>query len=486
MKKWQWKLITVLLGFIMAMSFSTSTFVYAETPEELQKKKEQQEKKDQQEKLKKQQEQQKQQEQLKKQQEQQKQQEQLKKQQEQQKKQDQLKKQQEQQKPPQRPVGPPPGQTGAVSKPSQPGTPGKHDEGQQGQPEKGKTPGKPGAVSNPPQSSQPGTPRKHDEGKQGQPGKVQTPGQPGTVSTPPQPGTPGRHDEVKQGQPGKGPTLGKPGEKGPQQPGVKQGQGSGQTTANGGRHPATINIKQPPKERQRVLAERRREITPQHNVRAAAHFRDERARFKPAKRATVRYSPEIERRVFERHDFHPETYYARRAVFYETYQFHTPVWAFSLQPRYGLWDTPALAFILVHASDEQYSSWYYHHRFDPDVVVWHQEMNRLAAANAELADQLATMDARANELESRGVIVDNSYVPPEMADVALASEIAAPEPIQGDEASLPPPQPQQYRQTESQRYSSDDEVQRKIDQMQEEIDALKQQQQNQQPETSYP
>jgi hypothetical protein len=42
MKQGQWKRITILIAFMMAISFSMSFFVYAETPEEQRKKKDQQ------------------------------------------------------------------------------------------------------------------------------------------------------------------------------------------------------------------------------------------------------------------------------------------------------------------------------------------------------------------------------------------------------------------------------------------------------------
>ena len=204
----------------------------------------------------------------------------------------------------------------------------------------------------------------------------------------------------------------------------------------------------------------------------------------------VRQSPEIQRRVFARYHFHPETYHARRAIFYETYQYHTPVWAFSLQPRFGLWDTPALVFIVAHAADEQYALWYYSHRLDPDVIAWRQEINGLAAANAELAEQLAVMDAKTRELQARSVQVDNSYVPPEMEDIALAAEVAVPTQDQNNQAP-PPVQLQQYQQDQqpAPRQSNNDAVQQKLDLLQEEIDRLKQQQQYQEPQgraESYP
>jgi hypothetical protein len=418
MKQGQWKLSTILIMFMMAISFSTSNLVHAQTPEEQRKKKEQQQHEQQQEQLKKQQEQQKQQMQEQQKQQQQKQQQRL--------QQEQLKKQREQQK---RPTGP---STGGPT----PGT-----RAQTGQPQGQGQPSQPET-----QTGQPGTPGGQKPGQHlqrptDQHGTGATQGQPGAKAG--QPGTSGRqqpdqHLQRPTDQHGAGPTQGQPGAKAAQ-----PRQGPNQTNLSV-RQRTTVNIKQPPQERQQVLTERNKEIRPEHNARAAVHFQSERARFRPVSRLVVRPSPEIHRRVFEKHHFHPETYHARRAAFYEAYRFHTPVWAFSLQPRFGLWDTPALAFILAHAADEQYALWYHSHHLDPDVIAWRQEMNRLAAANAELADQLAVMDAMTQELQARGVQADDSYVPPEMEDIALAAEVAVP--TQGQNRQAPPVQPQQYQQ----------------------------------------
>jgi hypothetical protein len=503
MKQGQWKVITILIAFMMAISFSTSIFVYAETPEEQKKKKEQQQQEQQKQQQQQQQQQKLQQEQLKKQQEQQKQQQQQKLQQEQ------LKKQQEQQRQQQRPTGPTPGgpgpgtqpQTGqppvqkqpspSGMKPGQTGVSGGPVSGTQpqtGQPPVQKQPSPSGMK--PGQTGVSGGPVSGTQPQAGQPSVQKQPSQP--RMQPNQPGVhggqqPSRHLQRPTGQPGTGPKQGQPAAKT-----GTPGQGPNQTNMNV-RQRTTINIKQPPQERQRVLTERHKEIRPEHNARAAVHFQSERVRFKPVSRVVVRHSPEIQRRVFEKHHFHPETYHARRAVFYETYRFHTPVWAFSLQPRFGLWDTPALAFIVAHAADEQYALWYYSHRFDPDVIAWRQEMNGLAAANAELAEQLAVMDAKTRELQARGVQVDNSYVPTEMEDIALAAEVAVPTQDQNNQAP-PPVQPQQYQQDQqpqqpAPRQSNNDAVQQKLDLLQEEIDRLRQQQQYQEPQgpaESYP
>jgi hypothetical protein len=428
----QWKLRIILIMFMMAISLSMPNPACTQTPEEQRKKREQQqEQQKQQQEHKLQQEQQRRQQQE--QQHQRLQQERLRKQQEQQKQQqqkpqpDQLKNQQEQQR---RSTGP------------ATGGPAHGTQAQTGQPPAQKQPSQPAT-----QTGRSGTPGGQQSGQNLQRPADQhkagsTQGQPVTKAG--QPGTSGGQQSGQNlqrpaGQPGAGPTRSQPDAKAAQPK-----QEPHQPTMSA-RQRTTVTIKQPPQERQHVLTERYKEIRPEHNARAAVRFQSERARFKPVSRVVVHHSPEIHRRVFENHHFHPETYHARRAAFYEAYRFRTPVWAFGLQPRYGLWDTPALAFILTHAADEQYALWYHSHHLDPDVIAWRQEMNRLAAANAELTYQLAVMDAKAQELQARGVQADYSYVPPEMEDIALAVEVAVPTQGQNHQ-EWPPAQPQQYQQ----------------------------------------
>jgi len=119
----------------------------------------------------------------------------------------------------------------------------------------------------------------------------------------------------------------------------------------------------------------------------------------------------------------PRTYYHRRAVFYETFGYAPPVYIYSLRPSYGLWCATFLAFMLDRiaiAQQPEYSLMYYDHMNEPEFRQWRQEMNGLAADNAELRAKLAVMDQRVARLE--GTQRNPAFVPEEAGDVALSPE----------------------------------------------------------------
>jgi hypothetical protein len=120
----------------------------------------------------------------------------------------------------------------------------------------------------------------------------------------------------------------------------------------------------------------------------------------------------------------PATYYHRRVVFYETYGFVPPVYIYRLRPSYGLWCATFLAFMLDRialAHEYEYSLMYYHHMREPEFVEWRQEMDGLAAENAELREKLAALDQRVAALE--GTPRDPAYIPGDAGDVALSPEV---------------------------------------------------------------
>ena len=121
----------------------------------------------------------------------------------------------------------------------------------------------------------------------------------------------------------------------------------------------------------------------------------------------------------------PTTYYYRRDVFYETYDWAAPGWVYGMYPTYGIWDATFLAFVLNHAAEEQYYLMLYNHWYDPAIQQWVQDSNRLAADNAELHAQIDNLNARVSRLEKAGTKRDTSYVPPDAQDVALSPEAIA-------------------------------------------------------------
>ena len=119
----------------------------------------------------------------------------------------------------------------------------------------------------------------------------------------------------------------------------------------------------------------------------------------------------------------PATYYHRRAVFYETFGYVPPIYIYSLRPSYGLWCSTFLAFMLDRIAiglQPEYSLMYYDHMNEPEFREWRQEMDGLAADNAELRAKLAVMDQRIALLE--GTQRNPAYIPDEAGDVALSPE----------------------------------------------------------------
>jgi hypothetical protein len=120
----------------------------------------------------------------------------------------------------------------------------------------------------------------------------------------------------------------------------------------------------------------------------------------------------------------PRSYYHRRAVFYDAYGFVPPIYIYSLRPSYGLWCATFLAFMLDRiaiAQQYEYSLMYYDHMREPEFIQWRQEMNGLAAENAELREKLAALDQRVSQLE--GTPRNAAYVPEEAGDVALSPQV---------------------------------------------------------------
>jgi hypothetical protein len=120
-------------------------------------------------------------------------------------------------------------------------------------------------------------------------------------------------------------------------------------------------------------------------------------------------------------------YYARRTVFYDSYRWSPPVYAYYSYPRFGIWDAMMLWFMLDHINDAQYAAMYYNHMDDPGMQQFRQEVGRLSAENAELKDKVAKLDESAKSLREQGVKPDPSYVPQDAAGVALAAEVAGKE-----------------------------------------------------------
>ena len=155
-------------------------------------------------------------------------------------------------------------------------------------------------------------------------------------------------------------------------------------------------------------------------VRARDHYRNvERERF-GRHMEPFRFRPE-HRMVLTHVRIVPGTYYYRRDAFYRVYGWAPLPYVYTLGPRYGVYDSVFLAFMLDHADEQQYALMYYNHMNEPDFVQWRQQMDQLAAQNEDLSQRLATLDQQVAALQ--GTPTDPSYVPEDAQDIALSPEV---------------------------------------------------------------
>ena len=118
------------------------------------------------------------------------------------------------------------------------------------------------------------------------------------------------------------------------------------------------------------------------------------------------------------------TYFHRRAIFYDSYGYTPPTYIYDLSPSYGMWDARFLAFMLdriVRTRDKQYVLFYYNNMKDQGLKRWRNHVNKLAAKNAELKDQLAILDQEVARLN--GTPQHLGYIPEEVGDVALSPQL---------------------------------------------------------------
>lgn len=152
---------------------------------------------------------------------------------------------------------------------------------------------------------------------------------------------------------------------------------------------------------------------------AVAQYHDERGHF-TRNIEPVKFKPEY-RAALTRVEIIPATYHYRRTLFYETYGWAPAPWVYGLYPRYGLYDTMFLAFMLDHIAEQEYAMMYYNHMQEEEFMMWRQEMDNLAMENGELSERLAMMDQQVASLQ--GTPRDPAYVPQDAQDVALSPDV---------------------------------------------------------------
>jgi hypothetical protein len=152
---------------------------------------------------------------------------------------------------------------------------------------------------------------------------------------------------------------------------------------------------------------------------AYTNFRTERTRFAYHDNP-VRYKVNHYRPIFKSVRADYNTYHYRRNVFYTTYAYTPPVYAYQSYPRFGIWDATFLWFMLDHCNDRQYALMYYNHQNDEAMRLWRSEADRMALENAVLRERLAVLDQQMAYMN--GTPQDPTYMPMDAQDVALAAE----------------------------------------------------------------
>lgn len=139
-------------------------------------------------------------------------------------------------------------------------------------------------------------------------------------------------------------------------------------------------------------------------------YEAEKSKFKAppmqASRETIKSNPVVKStRVYSRVGY--DDVIRRRQTRFSGW--NPPVVVYQSAPSYGSWDSMFLWWALTHDSN-----FFYHHRNDAAVTQWHNDAMKLAQENGELKAQLASLDARVDEMEKGGVSRNEKYLPPQV------------------------------------------------------------------------
>ena len=141
----------------------------------------------------------------------------------------------------------------------------------------------------------------------------------------------------------------------------------------------------------------------------------------PSAGANVKNSP-LYRRAGNSAPMRSGDYWQRRDRFYGGWT--GPSYIYMGAPRYGMWDSMFLWFMLSNVHSPGYGSFAHHHRNDPAVQEWMAEAEQLSTENAEIREQLDVLKAEMAALEGRPV--DRGYLPPGVdTDMVLAPDVVA-------------------------------------------------------------
>ena len=115
------------------------------------------------------------------------------------------------------------------------------------------------------------------------------------------------------------------------------------------------------------------------------------------------------------------TYYYRRAVFYRLNGWAPLPYVYRLYPRYGLFDTVFLAFMVDHIAERQYALVYYYHMKEPDFIAWRRDIDELARGDMDLKARLEAMDMQVGFIPETPP--NPAYVPEDVQDIVLSPDV---------------------------------------------------------------
>jgi len=115
-------------------------------------------------------------------------------------------------------------------------------------------------------------------------------------------------------------------------------------------------------------------------------------------------------------------YITRRDNFYKSNRYVRPdYYNRYCAPRYGLFDTLALAYMMDNLDNPANALFFYGHRADPSVMLFLAAMNN-NKEEKEVNQKMKDLEMKVSNLEKQNTKVDPDYVPPAMSDLVLAPE----------------------------------------------------------------
>jgi hypothetical protein len=127
----------------------------------------------------------------------------------------------------------------------------------------------------------------------------------------------------------------------------------------------------------------------------------------------------------------PDGYWAARQSdlprFYSRYP--EPSYVYNMRPSYGLWDTYFLYLLLANVADNSYGSanWAYAHQNDPGYQQWYADEQSQATTNAQVAQQLASLNQQVAALKAQNAPPQSDDVLPNgvSPDIAIAPTVVS-------------------------------------------------------------